>query len=171
MELRYVDDMPGTVFSYTEKMMAVAYCVNLTGEKLLFTLWEDDAAGEGHNSKNKFVDSRQAVVGRTGTATAEFILTKALMQKAVQGERDPKELEFYVTVEYYKDKKHASDNVEVKNPLTDRRYNNLHRLHLSKETVRPRLRNPRQRLPAHRLLPNQLPKKRKAASSVPLPKV
>ncbi len=116
VELRYVDDTPGTVFSYTEKMVAVAYCVNLTGEKLLFTLWEDDAAGEGHNSKNKFVDSRQAVVGRTGTATAEFILTKALMQKSAQGERDPKELEFYVTVEYYKDKKHASDNVELKNP-------------------------------------------------------
>ncbi len=116
VELRYVDDSPGTVFSYTEKMVALAHCVNLTGEKLLFTLWEDDAAGEGHNSKNKFVDSRQAVVGRTGTATAEFILTKALMQKAAQGERDPKELEFYVTVEYYKDRKHASDNVELKNP-------------------------------------------------------
>jgi len=116
VELRYVDDTPGMVFSYTEKMLAVAHCVNLTGEKLLFTLWEDDAAGEGHNSKNKFVDSRQAVVGRTGTATAEFILTKALMQKAARGERDPKELEFYVTVEYYKNKKHASDNVELKNP-------------------------------------------------------
>ncbi len=116
VELRYVDDSPGTVFSYTEKMVALAHCVNLTGEKLLFTLWEDDAAGEGHNSKNKFVDSKQAVVGRTGTATAEFILTKALMQKAAQGERDPKELEFYVTVEYYKDKKHASDNKVLKNP-------------------------------------------------------
>ncbi|MDQ1163154.1 murein DD-endopeptidase MepM/ murein hydrolase activator NlpD [Chryseobacterium sp. SORGH_AS 447] len=116
VELRYVDDSPGTVFSYTEKMVALAHCVNLTGEKLLFTLWEDDAAGEGHNSKNKFVDSKQAVVGRTGTATAEFVLTKALMQKAAQGERDPKELEFYVTVEYYKDKKHASDNRSVKNP-------------------------------------------------------
>ncbi len=116
VELRYVDDSPGTVFSYTEKMVALAHCVNLTGEKLLFTLWEDDAAGEGHNSKNKFVDSKQAVVGRTGTATAEFILTKALMQKAAQGERDPKELEFYVTVEYYKDKKHASDNIVLKNP-------------------------------------------------------
>uniref|UniRef100_A0AAU6WTE9 Peptidoglycan-binding protein n=1 Tax=Chryseobacterium endophyticum TaxID=1854762 RepID=A0AAU6WTE9_9FLAO len=111
-----MDDSPGTVFSYTEKMVALAHCVNLTGEKLLFTLWEDDAAGEGHNSKNKFVDSKEAVVGRTGTATAEFILTKALMQKAAQGERDPKELEFYVTVEYYKDKKHASDNIELKNP-------------------------------------------------------
>ncbi|MCQ4140082.1 M23 family metallopeptidase [Chryseobacterium sp. EO14] len=116
VELRYADDSPGTVFSYQEKLVANAQCVNLAGKKLLFTLWEDDAAGEGHNSKNKFVDSKEAVVSRTGTATAEFILTKALMQKASQGERDPKELEFYVTVEYYKDRKHASENKVIKNP-------------------------------------------------------
>jgi len=115
VELRYADDSPGTVFSYQEKLVANAQCVNLAGKKLLFTLWEDDAAGEGHNSKNKFVDSKEAVVSRTGTATAEFILTKALMQKASQGERDPKELEFYVTVEYYKDRKHASENRVIKN--------------------------------------------------------
>lgn len=117
VDLHYVDDSPGTVFSYTEKMVAKAQCVNLTGKKLLFTLWEDDAAGDdGHNAENTFVDSREAVVDRTGTATAEFVLTKALMQKAAQGERDPKELEFYVTVEYYKNKKHATENCEVKNP-------------------------------------------------------
>jgi hypothetical protein len=116
VELRYADDSPGTVFSYQEKLVASAHCVNLAGKKLLFTLWEDDTAGEGHNSKNKFVDSKEAVVTRTGTATAEFILTKALMQKASQGERDPKELEFYVTVEYYKDRKHASENRVIKNP-------------------------------------------------------
>ncbi|WBV52295.1 M23 family metallopeptidase [Chryseobacterium gambrini] len=116
VELRYADDSPGTVFSYQEKLVANAQCINLAGKKLLFTLWEDDAAGEGHNSKNKFVDSKEAVVSRTGTATAEFILTKALMQKASQGERDPKELEFYVTVEYYRDRKHASENRVIKNP-------------------------------------------------------
>ncbi|MDN4011265.1 M23 family metallopeptidase [Chryseobacterium gambrini] len=116
VELRYADDSPGTVFSYQEKLVANAQCVNLAGKKLLFTLWEDDAAGEGHNSKNKFVDSKEAVVSRTGTATAEFILTKALMQKASKGERDPKELEFYVTVEYYRDRKHASENRVIKNP-------------------------------------------------------
>ncbi len=35
----------------------------------------------------------------------------------MQGEADPKQLEFYVTVEYYKNKKHATDNVEVNNPF------------------------------------------------------
>jgi muramidase (phage lysozyme) len=116
VELRYIDDAPGTVFSYNEKLVAKAQCVNLTGQKLVFTLWEDDATGDGHNANNLFVDSKECIVDRTGNATAEFILTKALMQKAAKGERDPKELEFYVTVEYYKNKKHATANVDVKNP-------------------------------------------------------
>ncbi|QYS87351.1 hypothetical protein JJC03_05440 [Flavobacterium oreochromis] len=34
----------------------------------------------------------------------------------MEGESDIKELEFYVTVEYYKKKKHASENLEIKNP-------------------------------------------------------
>jgi predicted chitinase len=116
VELLYVDDSKGTVFSYTEKLVAKAQCVNLVNKKLVFTLWEDDAKGDGHDAKNLFVDSKEAIVDRTGTATAEFVLTKALMQKAMQGERDPKELEFYVTVEYYKNKKHTTGNIEVKNP-------------------------------------------------------
>lgn len=116
VELLYVDDSKGTVFSYTEKLVAKAQCVNLANKKLVFTLWEDDAKGNGHDVKNLFVDSKEAIVDRTGMATAEFVLTKALMQKAMQGERDPKELEFYVTVEYYKNKKHATGNIELKNP-------------------------------------------------------
>ncbi|MEY8761663.1 glycoside hydrolase family 19 protein [Chryseobacterium tongliaoense] len=117
VELFYVDDTKGTVFSYTEKLVAKAQCVNLTGEKLVFTLWEDDAKGDGHNAGNLFVDKKEATVGKNGVAIAEFVLTKALMQKAMSGETDPKELEFYVTVEYFKNKKHATNNVDVKNPL------------------------------------------------------
>ncbi len=116
VELRYADDTPGTVFSYTDKLIAKALCVNLTGKKLVFRLWEDDAAGNGHNASNLFVDSKEAIVDRTGTATAEFVLTKALMQKAAQGETDPQKLEFYVTVEYYRNRKHATNNVAVQNP-------------------------------------------------------
>ncbi|MDH6252774.1 hypothetical protein M2347_002501 [Chryseobacterium sp. H1D6B] len=116
VELHYVDDSKGTVFSYKEKLVAKAKCVNLSGEKLVFTLWEDDAKGDGHNAKNLFVDSKEGTVAKDGTAGVEFMLTKALMEKAVKGETDPKQLEFYVTVEYYKDKKHATNNVDVKNP-------------------------------------------------------
>ncbi|WP_449399284.1 glycoside hydrolase family 19 protein [Chryseobacterium wanjuense] len=116
VELHYADDSKGTVFSYDDKLVAKAQCVNLTGKKLLFTLWEDDATGDGHNNANLFVDSKEVLVDKTGMATAEFALTKALMQKAAGGEKDPKKLEFYVTVEYYKDRKHATNNVEVQNP-------------------------------------------------------
>ncbi|QYS89564.1 glycoside hydrolase family 19 protein [Flavobacterium davisii] len=45
------------------------------------------------------------------------MLTKALMKKAMQGETDIRELEFYVTVEYYKNKKHTTANVDIQNPL------------------------------------------------------
>lgn len=115
VELHYADDSRGTVFSYNEKLVAKAHCVNLSGQKLLFTLWEDDAVGGGHNSNNLFVDSKEVLVDRTGVATAEFVLTKALMQKASQGETDPERLEFYVTVEYYRDRKHATNNINVYN--------------------------------------------------------
>lgn len=116
VELRYADDTAGTVFSYNDKLIAKAQCVNLSGKKLIFTLWEDDAGGDGHNNNNLFVESKEVLVDRTGVATAEFALTQALMQKAAAGESDPKKLEFYVTVEYYRDRKHATNNVEVNNP-------------------------------------------------------
>ncbi|WP_370901143.1 glycoside hydrolase family 19 protein [Chryseobacterium gossypii] len=118
VELLYVDDSKGTTFSYMEKLVAKAQCVNLTGEKLLFTLWEDDTQGKGHSTQNLFVDKKEVVVGKNGTASAEFLLTKALMHKAANGETDSKELEFYVTVEYYKNKRHSTNNVEVKNPFS-----------------------------------------------------
>ncbi|WP_048509607.1 CHAP domain-containing protein [Chryseobacterium sp. FH2] len=116
VELHYIDDSKGSVFSYTEKLVAKAHTVNLSNKELLFTLWEDDAKGEGHNTGNLFVDAKKGTVNKDGLAQVDFMLTKALMQKAVQGEADPKELEFYVTVEYYQDKKHATGNVDVKNP-------------------------------------------------------
>ncbi|MCX8532812.1 peptidoglycan DD-metalloendopeptidase family protein [Chryseobacterium luquanense] len=117
VELQYVDDSPGTVFSFTEKMRARAQCVNLNGEKLKFTLWEDDEAGEGHNAKNLLIETKEARVDQTGVAVAEFMLTRALMQKAMQGEADAKQLEFYITVEYFSHTKHATDNYKLDNPL------------------------------------------------------
>ncbi len=117
VDLNYVDDTPGSVFSFTEKMRARAQCVNLNGKKLKFSLWEDDAAGSGHSAGNLLIETKEAVVNTSGVATAEFMLTRALMQKAMQGETDPKKLEFYVTVEYFENRKHATDNVHVNNPL------------------------------------------------------
>ncbi|VXC17769.1 MULTISPECIES: M23 family metallopeptidase [Chryseobacterium] len=117
VELFYVDDKKGSTFSFMEKLRARAYCVNMLKKELVFTLWEDDAKGEGHNANNKLIETRKAKVNENGIAVTEFMLTKALMKKAMQGETDPKQLEFYVTVEYYSHKKHATDNVNINNPL------------------------------------------------------
>ncbi|OCA70001.1 peptidoglycan DD-metalloendopeptidase family protein [Chryseobacterium arthrosphaerae] len=115
VELKYIDDTPGTVFSFTEKLVAEARCMNLEAEYLLFTLWEDDARDSGHSTGNTPIDSKKEKV-KNGIARAEFMLTKALMRKAMQGETDPQQMEFYVTVEYYAHKKHATNNVNVSTP-------------------------------------------------------
>ncbi|WP_404987214.1 D-Ala-D-Ala carboxypeptidase family metallohydrolase [Chryseobacterium sp. M5] len=117
VELFYVDDKKGSTFSFMEKLRARAYCVNMLKKELVFTLWEDDAKGEGHNANNKLIETRKAKVDKNGIAVTEFMLSKALMKKAMQGETDPKQLEFYVTVEYYSHKKHATDNININNPL------------------------------------------------------
>lgn len=117
VELFYVDDKKGSTFSFMEKLRARAYCVNMLKKELVFTLWEDDAKGEGHNANNKLIETRKAKVNENGIAVTEFMLTKALMKKAMQGETDPKQLEFYVTVEYYSHKKYATDNVNINNPF------------------------------------------------------
>ncbi|WP_312301879.1 peptidoglycan DD-metalloendopeptidase family protein [Chryseobacterium sp.] len=115
VELKYIDDTPGTVFSFTEKLVAEARCMNLEAEYLLFTLWEDDARDSGHSTSNTPIDSKKEKV-KNGIARAEFMLTKALMRKAMQGEANPQQMEFYVTVEYYAHKKHATNNVNVSTP-------------------------------------------------------
>lgn len=116
VELFYVDDTKGTLFSFMEKFRARANCVNMLGKELVFTLWEDDAKGKGHSASNRAIDTKRVKVNRDGIAVAEFSLTIALMLKAAKGESD-NQLEFYVTVEYFKNKKHATDNVNVKNPF------------------------------------------------------
>lgn len=116
VDLLYVDDSKGSTFSYIEKLRAKAQCVNLNGKELLFTIWEDDAKNSGYNPTNKAIETKKVKVDRYGVATAEFMLTRAFMEKAMRGEADSKQLEFYVTVEYYKGKIHDSENVEIKNP-------------------------------------------------------
>ncbi len=115
VELLYVDNSKGTVFSFFEKLRAQATCVNMLGKELVFTLWEDDKTGPGHHAGNQPIESKKARVNKNGIAMAEFALTAALMRQAAKGELDS-QLEFYVTVEYYANKKHATNNVHVANP-------------------------------------------------------
>lgn len=116
VDLFYVDDTKGSLFSFMEKLRARANCLNMFGKELVFTLWEDDAKGKGHSASNRAIDTKRVKVNKDGIAVAEFSLTIALMLKAAKGESDS-QLEFYVTVEYFKNKKHATDNVNVKNPF------------------------------------------------------
>lgn len=117
VELLYIDDTKGTTFSFMEKLRTKAYCTNMLMKELTFTLWEDDIQGKGHNPKNKLILTKKAKVDKNGVAAAEFMLTRALMHKAMQGEADSKQLEFYVTVEYYAKKKHTTENIHINNPF------------------------------------------------------
>ncbi len=81
-------------------------------KEVVFTLWEDDAKGAGHNKNNMLVETQKARVNEKGVAIAEFSLLRGLMTKAMRGEHDG-QLEFYVTVEYFKTKKHSTENVEI----------------------------------------------------------
>lgn len=116
VELYYIDDTKGSSFSFMERLRAKAYCINMFNKEVVFTLWEDDAKGSGHNAGNTSIETQKAKIDKNGVAVAEFMLTKALMQKAMKGEVNTEKLEFYVTVEYYKHNKHATQNVEVENP-------------------------------------------------------
>ncbi|MCY0970395.1 hypothetical protein [Chryseobacterium wangxinyae] len=118
VQLFYVDDKKGSTFSFMEKLIARAYCVNMFNKEVVFTLWEDDAKGAGHSATNRPIETLPPMkVNKNGIAVGEFMLTKALMKKAMEGETDPKQLEFYVTVEYYVHKKHATENENIKNPF------------------------------------------------------
>ena len=89
VELFYVDDKKAVLFSFMERLRARAFCVNMIGKELIFTLWEDDAKGTGHNVKNVPIASLKARVDKEGVAAVDFSLS-TLMFKAAMGEQDSK---------------------------------------------------------------------------------
>lgn len=104
------------IFSFSDSLSAQVYTVGLFNKEIIFTLWEDDAKGAGHHSSNQAIATKKARVDAKGQATAEFALSAALMKKALEGELDTTQLEFYVTAEYYAHKKHATQNINIDNP-------------------------------------------------------
>jgi len=117
VELHYVDDKKSDTFSFYDRLRAKAHTTGMPRKEIVFILWEDDSKGGGHSAGNQPIEIKSARVQHNGLAVAEFTLTKGLMQKAMKGEADAKEFEFYVTVEYYKGKIHDSKNVNVHNPF------------------------------------------------------
>ena len=111
--------------SYSDTLSVKAYCTDMEGETVQFTLWEDDAKGEGHNKIN-LVNKINAfpVPGtvRKGVAKAKFNMATytmasfiANMQVAKGDKNEGKTHEYYATAEYF-GKLEASNNVNLQNP-------------------------------------------------------
>ncbi|SDL40188.1 glycoside hydrolase family 19 protein [Chryseobacterium taihuense] len=110
--------------SYADILYAKAYCTDMEGENLFFTLWEDDAKGAGHsktNQVNKINTFPVLAKVKKGIAEARFNMAQytmasmvANMQVAKGDKTEGKTHEYYVTAEYF-GKLDASNNVNLKN--------------------------------------------------------
>ena len=111
--------------SYMDILYAKAYCTDMEGETLFFTLWEDDAQGAGHNKINQVNKINTFPVSakvKKGIAEAKFSMAQytmasmiANMQVAKGDKNEGRTHEYYVTAEYY-GKLEASNNVNINNP-------------------------------------------------------
>lgn len=114
--------------SYADILYAKAYCTDMEGETLFFTLWEDDAKGAGHNKinqHNKINTFPVLAKVKKGIAEAKFNMAQytmasmvANMQVAKGDKTEGKTHEYYVTAEYF-GKLDASNNVNLKNPASN----------------------------------------------------
>ncbi|MFP3590571.1 hypothetical protein [Chryseobacterium sp. SIMBA_038] len=110
---------------YFDTLIAKAQCTDMEGEKLHFTLWEDDALKEGHNKINEINKINPIPISATvkrGKAEARFNMAFytqasmiANMQLAKGDKSEGKNHEYYVTANYY-GKLEASNNINITNP-------------------------------------------------------
>jgi hypothetical protein len=112
---------PTKPFAYGQILKARVHCLHMERRTVYATLWEDDAAGAGHNKaneKNKMKTLPGTVKG--GIADIDFVLEPdfAKIANAVKAKGDADEgktHEYYVTAEIL-NKKTASTNTNVANP-------------------------------------------------------
>ncbi|WP_165851717.1 glycosyl hydrolase 108 family protein [Chryseobacterium pennipullorum] len=119
----------GKLLHYTDTVIAQANCVGMLGQKIAFTLWEDDAIGKGHdpvvNMMNKInqiplmgeVDDEgiARVVFRLSAYTMAVQIANARVAKGDQEEGQTHE--YYATAEVMaKYMLKASPNIPVANP-------------------------------------------------------
>ncbi|RRJ87373.1 DUF3380 domain-containing protein [Paenimyroides tangerinum] len=99
--------------SYMDQLRAVAKFKNMAGEKVTFSLWEDDTKGSGHNKENILIAlSGPVQIDSKGNARWDFTLLSTYALFAMAREDDNKQHEYYVLVEYNGNSK-ASGNVNV----------------------------------------------------------
>ncbi|PZX93686.1 hypothetical protein DOS84_09770 [Flavobacterium aquariorum] len=112
---------PTKPFAYGQTLKARVHCLHMERRTIYATLWEDDAAGAGHNKaneKNKMKTLPGTVKG--GIADIDFVLEPdfAKIANAIKAKGDTDEgktHEYYVTAEIL-NKKTASANTNVANP-------------------------------------------------------
>ncbi|KPH13752.1 peptidoglycan DD-metalloendopeptidase family protein [Chryseobacterium sp. ERMR1:04] len=129
LDANYLPLPKGKKISYQDTIIARAHCIEMYKRNVSFTLWEDDAKGEGHdpviNMMNKINPVPiMGIVDEYGVAEAIFRLPFYTMAvqianaRIAAGETDEGPThEYYVTAEYVA--KHimkASPNVNVINP-------------------------------------------------------
>ena len=115
--------------SYRDTLIAKAHCVAMFNQEVEFNLWEDDAAGGGHNAEinknNKAPRTYKARVNEDGIAEAkislsadERILKQIANRYMMRGDTDEgANHEYYVTATYSgKIQKASQVNVSVANP-------------------------------------------------------
>lgn len=117
VKLTFQDGTPvNKKLSYQDRLWAIAKCKGMEGEHVIFTLWEDDEKGDGHNKKNQsIVKSPPVLVDSQGNARWNFTLLNTYIALANQREDDKKQHEYYITAEY-NGKLKASDNANANNP-------------------------------------------------------
>lgn len=129
LDVNYNPIPKGKKLNYKDTIIARAYCVEMFGMNISFTLWEDDAQGEGHNPAINGLNKINPVpvlgrVNEKGMAEAVFRLPFYTMAVLIANARtasgDKSEgatHEYYVTADVVsKHIQKASPNVNVVNP-------------------------------------------------------
>ncbi|MCM0666438.1 glycoside hydrolase family protein [Flavobacterium tyrosinilyticum] len=104
---------PKKALSYGQTLKARVHCLHMEKHKVSVTLWEDDAAGAGHNKANEknIIQTLSGVV-KNGKADVDFLLKPSFAKIANKSKDEGKIHEYYVTTDFNKDKI-ASNNVNV----------------------------------------------------------
>lgn len=104
---------PSAPLSYGQTLKARVHCLHMEKRKVYVTLWEDDAAGAGHNKANEknLLDTRSGIV-KDGIVDIDFLLKPSFAKIAKMGKDEGKIHEYYVTTDFDNEKL-ASKNVNV----------------------------------------------------------
>lgn len=104
---------PQKPLSYGQTLKARVHCLHMEKRKVNVTLWEDDAAGSGHDKANtkNIIETLSGVV-KNGKADVNFLLRPSIAKIARKSKDEGKVHEYYVTTDFNKEKI-ASNNVNV----------------------------------------------------------